>query len=275
MMMDRHRDSGQFFERGRVVVIHAERRIRAERLHGYFDLQLRFAQTIAEIGSLPLADTVARCTNFHRRFGFGLLQGVPVSAAWARYIDHLSFLKTHDQRVAWTQAFFLQSPEERAPANEHRFGCFSCSPPNAEGILRIHFVNRDNDGRTGPLSHAKIDRRKRELKEMFTFIKSAYPSAKGVRGTSWLYHTQAYRRLFPLQYGQSRVIRKTALRFDGSSSWGQFLDHREHIKPDLRDRFLQNLNQLDMDHLWRVFPLPALMTNAPVAVFYDFYDRWG
>jgi hypothetical protein len=275
-MMDHHRDAGQRFERGRrVVVIDAERRLRAERLHGYFDLQLRFAQTIAEVGSLPLADTVAQYTNFHRRFGFGLLQSAPVSAAWTRYIDHLSLLKTHDQRVAWTQAFFLQSPEESAPANEHRFGCFSCSPPNAEGILRIHFVNRDNDGNTGPLHHAKIDRRKRELKEMFAFIKSAYPSAKGVRGTSWLYHTQAYRRLFPLQYSQSRVIRKTALRFDGSSSWGQFLDHREHIKPDLRDLFLKNLNQLDMDNLWRVFPLPALMTNAPVAVFYDFYDRWG
>ncbi len=261
------------FARGRrAVVIHTERRWRSERLHGYFDLQLRFAQTVADIGSLPLADTVARYTNFHRRFGFGRLQGASGSAAWTRYIDPLSLLKTHDQRVAWTQAFFLQSPEERAPENEHPFGCFSCSPPNAEGVLRIHFGNRDNDGGTGPLNHAKIDRRKRELKEMFSFIKLTYPFAKRVRGTSWLYHTHAYRRLFPLQYGASRVIRKTALRFDGSSSWGQFLDHREHIKPDLRDIFLQNLHQLDMDQLWRAFPLPALITNAPVEAFYDFYD---
>jgi hypothetical protein len=246
--------------------------MRAERLHGYFDLQLRFAQTVAEIGSLPLGDAVARYTNFHRRFGFGPLQGAPDSAAWTRYIDRLCLLNTHAQRVAWTQAFFLQAPEERAPANEHQFGCFSCSPPNGEGILRIHFTNRDHDDSTGPLHHAKIDRRKRELKEMFAFIQSAYAAATGVRGTSWLYHTQAYRRLFPFQYGQSRVTRKTALRFDGSSSWGQFLDHREHIKPDLRDQFLQNLENLEMDHLWRVFPLPALITNAPIAVFYDFYD---
>ena len=54
--------------------------------------------------------------------------------------------------------------------------------------------------------------------------------------------------------------------------WGQFLDHRERIKPELREVFLQNLSKLDMDNLWRVFPLPALITNAPVEVFYDFYD---
>lgn len=252
--------------------MHAERQARAERLRGYFDLQLRFAQTVAEVGSLPLSDAVARYTNFHRRFGFGTLQGAPKSAAWGRYIDRLNLLQTHDQRVAWTQACFLQAPEERAPAHEHRFGCFSCSPPNAEVVLRIHFVNRDSDGNSGPLSRTKIDRRKRELCEMFTFIKSAYPEATSVRGTSWLYHTEAYRRLFPVAYGDSRVIRKTALRFDGSSSWGQFLDHREHIKPDLRDVFLRNLKQLDLDRLWRVFPLPALMTNAPVEVFYDFYN---
>jgi hypothetical protein len=246
--------------------------MRSERLHGYFDLQLRFAQTVAEIGSLPLADASARYTNFHRRFGLGYLQGLPCSAAWTRYIDHLSLLKTHDQRVSWTQAFFLHSPEESPPANEHRFGCFSCSPPNAEGILRIHFANRDNDGSTGPLNHAKIASRKGELKEMFAFIKSVYPSVQGVRGTSWLYHIQAYRRLFPLPYGDSRVIRKTDLRFDGTSSWGQFLTHQEQIKPAMREQFLQNLHKLDIAHLWRAFPLPALMTNAPVAVFYDFYN---
>jgi hypothetical protein len=252
-------------------MIHAERRIRSERLYGYFDLQLRFAQAVAEIGSLPFADAVALYTNFHRRFGLGRLQGVPCSAAWTRYIDPLSRLKTHDQRVAWTQAFFLQSPEERPPANEHQFGCFSCAPPNAEGIIRIHFASRDNNGGRSSLDHSKIDGRKRELKEMFAFIKLAYPSSKGIRGTSWLYHIQAYRRLFPLQYAASRTIKKTGLRFDGTSSWGQFLNHQEQIKPDMREKFLQNLNKLEMENLWRVFPLPALITYAPVEAFYDFY----
>ncbi|ETW98605.1 hypothetical protein [Candidatus Entotheonella palauensis] len=254
------------------MVLHTERQIRSERLHDYFDLQLRFAQTVAEIASLPLADTVAHYTNFHRRFGLGRLQGAPRSAEWSRYIDQLNRLQTHEQRVAWTQSFFLQAPEESPPANQHHVGCFSCDPPNAEGFVRIHFVNRDNDGGTSSLKHTKIESRKRELRDMFTFIRSTYPSAKSVRGGSWLYHIQAYRRLFPPPYAESRVILKTGIRFDGTSSWGQFLDHREHIKPDLRDLFLRNLKRLDPDHLWRAFPLPALHTSAPIQVFYEFYD---
>ena len=253
------------------VVIHAERRARAERLRSYFDLQLRFAQTVAEVSSFPLADAVAQYTNFHRRFGFGVLQDSPTSPEWTRYVDRLLHLPTHDDRVAWTQACFLQAPGENAPANEQRFGCFSCSPPDAEGVLRIHFVNRDHDG-IGPLNRNKMSRRKSELREMFAFIKSAYPAATGVRGTSWLYQTEAYRRLFPTAYGDSREIRTAAQRFDGSSSWGQFLDHREQVKPDLQEAFLQNLTTLDMEALWRVFPLPAMVTNAPVGVFYDYYD---
>ncbi len=248
-----------------------QRQARAERLGDYFDLQLRFAHKVAEIGSIPLTGAVTWYTNFHRRFGLGRLQGNPSSAAWMRYIDQLCRFETHDQRVAFTQAFFLASSEEPTPANQRQFGCFTCEPPNPSGAIRLHFANRDHDG-TGPLKRSKIETRKRELKEMFTFIQSTYPSATGVRGGSWLYHTEAYRRLFPPAYGASRVILKQSTRFDGTSSWGQFLDHREHIKPDVRDVFLQNLNQLDMDHLWRAFPLPALVTHAPIQAFYDFYD---
>lgn len=219
------------------MVTHIERQIRSERLRDYFDLQLRFAQTVADIAALPLSDTVAHYTNFHRRFGLGRLHGPPCSTEWSRYIDQLSRSQTHEQRVAWTQMFFLQSPEESPPTNQYHFGCFSCDPPNEAGFVRIHFSNQDNSGGTSSLKYTKIESRKRELRDMLTFIKSAYPSAEGVRGGSWLYHLQAYRRLFPTPYAESRTILKQGIRFDGTSSWGQFLDHQEHIKPNLRDRF--------------------------------------
>ena len=255
------------------MLVSLDRIARAERLRDYFDLQLRFAQAVAEVGGLPIADAIARYTNFHRRFGLGRLQDVPCSAEWARYSRQLSLLQTHEQQVEWTHAFFLQSPEESPPATQRQFGCFSCDPPNEQGMVRIHFTNRDNHNGTGPLNRAKIGRRKRELKEMFMYVRSTYPSAKSVKGGSWLYHLQAYRRLFPLEYAESREILKVGLRFDGTSSWGQFLDHRECIRPALRDVFLRNIRDLDMDNLWRAFPLPALGTNAPIQVFYDFYHH--
>jgi hypothetical protein len=42
-----------------------------ERYRDFFDLQLRFAEAVAEKTSTPIADTVLLSTNFHRRFGLG------------------------------------------------------------------------------------------------------------------------------------------------------------------------------------------------------------
>jgi hypothetical protein len=244
---------------------------RAERLRGYFDLQLRFAALIADAAAAPFADAVGLYTNFHRRFGLGPIEADPGSAAWHGYIDGLLACRGHDDRVNWTQAFYRQAPEERVPANERAFGCFSCTPPNAEGVVRFHFANRDSDAGVGPLDSAKRDDRTRELTAMFAFIRAAFPAATNVRGLSWLYHTEAYRRLFPPEFGASRTLPEQRLRLNGTSSWGQFLDHREAIKPALRDAFLRNLERLDIERPWRAFPLPALLAEAPIALFYAHY----
>jgi hypothetical protein len=244
---------------------------RAERLRGYFDLQLRFAALIADAAAAPFADAVGLYTNFHRRFGLGPIEADPGSAAWRGYIDGLLACRGHDDRVNWTQAFYARAPEERLPANERPFGCFSCTPPSEGGLVRFHFANRDSTDGTGPLGRAKTGARMCELAAMFAFIRGAYPSATTVRGLSWLYHIEAYRRLFPLEFGASRTLPEQRLRLNGTSSWGQFLDHREAIKPALRDAFLRNLAHLDIERPWRAFPLPALLAEAPVALFYAHY----
>jgi hypothetical protein len=169
---------------------------RAARLRDYFDLQLRFAEAVAIAAVLPLADTVAQCTNFHRRFGLGALQGAPIASVWQQYTAHLMTLETHEHRVAWTQKFFVPSLPGRLPPGQRSFGCFSCDPPDVDGRVRIHFANRDNDG-ISPLSRTKIATRQQELTAMFTYVKHTYAEVKEVRGGSWLYHLEAYRRLFP------------------------------------------------------------------------------
>jgi hypothetical protein len=247
-----------------------ERAERAERLRDYFDLQLRFAEAVAATAALPLSEAVLQCTDFYRRFGLGHLQGAPIAPEWKKYAAHLMTLETHEQRVAWTQACFAQSPPERLPPGRRQFGCFSCDPPDVDGVVRIHFANRDHDG-IGPLSRTKMDTRRQELKAMFTCVKQTYADAKEVRGGSWLYHLEAYRRLFPPVYGASRAVQEGSMRFQGTSSWGQFLDHREGVKPTLREQFLENLKKLDLHRLWEVFPLPACRAHAPIQAFYDFY----
>jgi hypothetical protein len=244
---------------------------RAERLRDYFALQLHFTEAVAATGALPLADAVAQCTNFYRRFGLGQMQGTPSAPAWHTYTAHLVTLETHDQRVAWTQVFFVQSPPETLPPGQRQFGCFRCDPPDADGIVRIHFGNNDADG-IGPLSRTKMATRQRELHAMFTYVKHTYAAARAVRGGSWLYHLEAYRRLFPPVYGDSRRVQTGRSHFQGTSSWGQFLDHREGVKPALRAQFLANLTTLDLQRLWEVFPLPTYRTQAPIQAFYDFYQ---
>lgn len=246
----------------------SDRRVRAERFHGFFDLQLRFAETLAQRAQIPLRQAILTFTNLHRRFGLGDPDR-GVSLQWEPYVARLEQLADHGDRVAWTQEVFVRGPEETLPADRRFIGCFGFDPSDAHGIVRIHFLNRDTDD-IGPLHRSKIGRRQQELAEICALILTEDPAAKSILGTSWLYHLEAYRRLFPPDYGASRVP-AARVRLSGQSSWGQFLTHTGTIKPALRDAFLQNFDRIDVTAPWRSFPLPALVTTVPVATFFEFY----
>jgi hypothetical protein len=248
-----------------------ERAEGAERLRDYFDLQLRFAEAVAAAAALPFSDTVRRYTNFYRRFGLASLRGAPIAPEWNGYIAYLVTLETQEQRVAWTQTFFAQSPPDSPLSGERQFGCCRYDPPDAEGVVRIHSANRDNDG-VSPLDRSKIERRKKELTAMFTHVRKTHADAREVRGRSWLLNLEAHNRLLPPAYCATREVLKADIGFQGSSTWGQFLDHRGNVKPAMRERFLENLGRLDPNRLWEVFPLPPCRAHAPIQVFYEFYD---
>ena len=72
---------------------------------------------------------------------------------------------------------------------------------------------------------------------MFTYVQHTHTEARTILGGSWLYHLEAYRRLFPPVYGESRVVQEGTAHLQGTASWGQFLDHREAVKPALREHF--------------------------------------
>lgn len=239
----------------------------AER-RAYFDLQLRFATALSARTGLALTGTVTWCTNLHRRFGLGMLRpGVEPEPAWWRYLAGLAERGDHDDRLDWTMTCFAAAPPERPPPGSHRFGCFACDAPGPDGVVKLHFNNVDGDG-VSPLHGDKVAQRRAELTEMIGFVRAELPAARCVRGTSWLYHLEAYRRLFPPDYVASRRAPAAPLHFHGSSSWGQFLDHRGRVKPAPRQRMLDNLAQLDPARLREAFPLPALLVTASVGSFF-------
>jgi hypothetical protein len=245
-----------------------------ERYRDFFDLQLRFAEAVAEKTATPIADAILLTTNFHRRFGLGdaPADGAP-GPAWQEYAHGLEALATHRQRADWTQTFYARSPEEQSGFPDHVFGCFEFHASAATNIVRLHFYNRDalNRDSLGPLSKARMVARRCELESMFAAIRKRFPNAGHVEGRSWLYGTEAYRRLFPEDYVGSRVIIESGNRFQGMAWWGQFLDRAGRVKPALQEMFLRNIEQLNADRLWEAFPLPSFRVRAPIDVFYDCY----
>jgi hypothetical protein len=86
---------------------------KAGRFRDFFDLQLRFAEAVAEATAMPVAEAVLRYANLHRRFGLGDVTADQPHPSWHAYARELSRLASHEARAAWTQAFFAQSPDER------------------------------------------------------------------------------------------------------------------------------------------------------------------
>jgi hypothetical protein len=245
-----------------------ERREEAERLRPFFEVQLRFAEAMAERTARPLPSACLAFTNLHRRFGFGRVEaGVP-SPEWARYAGGLEQRPSRAERLDWTIDTFLAAPPEAG--DKRRFGCFSFELMDDGQVVRIHFSNRDSDDGVGPLARGKADRRRAELRDMFAFVRTRHPGARTVRGGSWLYNLEAYRRLFPADYAASAAAPER-VRLDGTSSWGQLLDFRGHVKPAVRQALLHSLESLDADAPWTAFPLRALATQGPIGSFHAFY----
>jgi hypothetical protein len=192
----------------------------------------------------------------------------PISPLWQAFAGPLERLKSHSERVNWAVAYLKTAPEETVPSNQHVFGSFRCEP-TASSVVRIHFVNSDTD-MVSPLAASKLELRQNELKALVSFLKTYYPSARAIAGASWLYHLDAYKRLFPKEYILSvRPIDRASLI--GMSTWGQFLRHDGRIKPNLWDQCIRLLDNIPKDKPWLVFPLQPLTTSAPVESFYRHY----
>lgn len=233
----------------------------------FFALQYEAAKIVSEKLHIPLGDTLFTNTVLFKRFG---LKGDESNPEWVNFLKGLS--SHQDDPISYIYDFYQQSPRPMPEASGQRFGCFGFDPADEKGAIQIHFRNEDRDS-TSPLSNEKIEKRKQELKAMFTHIKQTYPDATTVRGGSWLYNLEAYRRLFPLSFGDSRRPFEYSGRTRGLHYWGQFLDRRGQIKPDLAKKLLDNLQlqNLDMNHIGTSFPLPPLLTEAPIKDFYEFY----
>ena len=69
----------------------------------FFDLQLQFAQKVAALSGMPVAQALLEYTNLYIRFGLGR-DFDPAQPIWREYV---AGLQTADDPGEWTYRFYL------------------------------------------------------------------------------------------------------------------------------------------------------------------------
>lgn len=230
----------------------------------YVELQLRLARRAASIGTHGFGEAVAQLTNLHRRLGFGDPCDSPC-VEWTRYIDGLDARPDLADQVRWTIEFAASSQVTPPPS-----AAVACAGPfsvHVQGdLLRTHFVPLATSP-VSPLHGSFLSQRRKELRAALAEAMRKHPHASRLRGTSWLYSTRSYRAIFPPSHVATASVRTDVQRFQGSSAWGQFLDHRGGVKRDLAARFVAAVDTWDGTAPWRLFPVPTLVVESPIETF--------
>jgi hypothetical protein len=230
----------------------------------FFDLQFRFAETVAARSKRSLVDGLLDYTNFYVRFGLGR-DFDPAHEVWQ---DYVRGVQTAEDGRDWTYLFYLTRPHDGGrPEVVATFGCFSYA--RVSGRLRLHFENVETDGRS-PLAAERRRRRLDELRQLFAHVKRTEPRPLRFVGTSWLYNLDAYRRLFPDEYVASATLVRGRVRH--MPLWGQFLQRDGTLREALVRQFLARLAvHASVDDVEDCFPLPVWGVHAPLETFYRFY----
>jgi hypothetical protein len=231
----------------------------------FFDLQLEFAGAVAALGGLPVERALLEYTNLYIRFGLGRAFD-PTHPGWQEYV---AGLRDASDPGAWTHAFYLKrSPGVTAPGLVATFGCFAYAHLG-DDRLRLHFHNAEPDDHA-PLAPDRCEHRRADLAALFGHVKRTERRPLTVIGASWLYHLDAYRRLFPPAYlATAQVLHG---RFQHMPLWGQFVDRHGMLREDGARQFRERLQrQTSLEGLDRCFPLSVLRLEAPVGEFCDFY----
>ena len=232
----------------------------------YFKIQFDFANKLAQLKNVPLIQSLLRYTNFYRRLG---IRGKPTeeNSMWQEYVDGIAEGKDALDWFYFLYTIYKQSKKDVKV--ERPFGDFGYEV-DGDSVL-VHF-NPDTTQSVGSLKKEMIPTRMRELSEMFQYIKENEPDIVTVKGYSWAYNLESYRRLFPLEYTKNPVIVQS---FRGSSGWGQFFKSNGEMNQDLIVEFYKNLENLDPDNPHFVLPFQVLAVSVPIEIFYDFYGIIG
>lgn len=249
-----------------------------ERVREQLDLRMRFAEAVKEKLSIPLSEALRTYTDLHIR----LLNKWPGDSEasdvmWQNFVQNCDASQSHEDRVRLAADIYLANSAPRLDHTRDKYWPFRYGYKEKDNVIEIHFgkirFEDDEDDGPGILSKERLEEQRRKLAAMFREIKEKYPDPSGmmaVRGASWLFNREAYKRLYPNSYVANPVVRKGKL--NGAGTWGQFTSGSGDVNKQIKTRFLENLAHIDPDNLEAAFPYKTLIVQAPIA---DFYREYG
>jgi hypothetical protein len=233
---------------------------------GFFELSLLFARRVSALTGQPLEAAILDYTHLYLLFGLDRSFD-PHHPVWQAYLHGL---RENPDPCAWTNAFYLDRLAQLPPKSlpNPSFGCFSYAVWPG-GRVRLHFRNAEEAG-LSPLSPERLPVRLEELRAMFFHVKAHLENPKTIVGGSWLYHLQAYRRLFPPAFLNTAEVSNADFQF--IALWGQFVDRHSRIRVDLANAFRRNLKHAaSLEEAQASFPYQVLRLESPIQDFYRFY----
>lgn len=237
---------------------------------GYIAIQVALARTMAQLLGASLVETLRTYTSLYKIVGApgDFDPAEPMWRALAACVDGEA--SAAEQARALHRFYLRRYADIPKFGDERHWGCFAYERRPSQRALRLHFSNEDASG-AGPLSRERSAVRREELRAMLGAARREEVDAVWILGGSWLYNLDAYRRLFPPSFGASATPDEPHIQY--RALWGQFLRHDMSLNTARADDFLARVTALgDPRRYADCFPLQVLLTRAPIAEFYSFFD---
>ena len=219
----------------------------------FFAVQRRFAERWATLASVPLETAYLESTTWYRQAAGLGREFDPEHPRWRELVAAIRDAADPDGVL---HAAAVRNEPEVVP------GPVLDSVWEADDrSVRINFVGeRSLNGH--PLSRRHLPERQRELRDLVRRAASEHPEAAWLRGRSWLYAIDAYRRIFPEVFIASLEPRAPDLQF--LACWGQLLDGAWRTRSDVASVLLHAVELANTtDDLEAAFPYPMQQSRIP------------
>ncbi|MEM7129442.1 MAG: hypothetical protein AAF702_24125 [Chloroflexota bacterium] len=231
----------------------------------FIDVQVQFAERLSEVSGVRLGEMLAEHTLLRQLLDVSISRDDHSDPRWQKFVNGFS---QSPVAADWAYEYYLKYPAPVYIPEQPRFGCFTFSYPfRGTSAVRLHFKNQSNERL---LNADSSDSRREELKNLFVYLQQHYPAVERVRGGSWLYNIEPYRRLFPPEY--IATVEPVGYETGFFALWGQFLHADGTVRMPAVNRFLACLAQeTTVDGCISSFPYEVLRPECPIDIFYEYY----